>query len=400
MNILFLSLAMIENINDRGIYTDLLRVFKNEGHNIHFVSPLEKRLGRKTELIEEDNVSYLMIQTGNITKTNFIEKGISTLLIEKQFINAIKKYYANVHFDLIIYSTPPITFVNVVKYLKNRDSAKTYLLLKDIFPQNAVDLNLIRENGLIHRYFNHQEKQLYQISDYIGTMSPANTNYLIEHNPYFKTDFIEEAPNSIQPLNKKLSHEEKIAIKEKYQLPIDKTIFIYGGNLGKPQGIAFLKEVLLKNESNQNSFFLIVGSGTEYENLQAFFREHQLKNAALLSALPKLDYDNLVYASDVGLIFLDYHFTIPNFPSRLLSYMEAGLPVVSATDPNTDIGDIIEKGNFGYQALSNNAEVYNQIINKINNTHTLQEFGQNSRTYLENNYDVNNVYQIIMQHFE
>jgi len=37
------------------------------------------------------------------------------------------------------------------------------------------------------------------------------------------------------------------------------------------------------------------------------------------------------------MIFLDYRFQIPNFPSRLLSYMAAGMPVIVATDPNTDM---------------------------------------------------------------
>ena len=41
-----------------------------------------------------------------------------------------------------------------------------------------------------------------------------------------------------------LSKSEKNEIRKKYKLPIDKTIFIYGGNLGKPQGIDFLVKCL------------------------------------------------------------------------------------------------------------------------------------------------------------
>ena len=52
----------------------------------------------------------------------------------------------------------------------------------------------------------------------------------------------------------------------------------------------------------------------------------------------------LANSCDVGLIFLDKRFTIPNFPSRLLSYMQASMPVLAATDVNTDIGKVIEEG--------------------------------------------------------
>ena len=99
----------------------------------------------------------------NITKTNLIEKGISTLRISSQYKSAIKKYFSDVKLDLILYSTPPITLVNCIEYVKKRDGAKTYLLLKDIFPQNAVDLGMMQKSGvkgLLYKYFRCKEKKL------------------------------------------------------------------------------------------------------------------------------------------------------------------------------------------------------------------------------------------------
>ena len=90
-----------------------------------------------------------------------IEKGIGTLLIERQFKVAIKKYICGVDFDLIIYSTPPITFPVVIQYLKAEyPRARTYLLLKDIFPQNALDLGMLSTSGIkgiLYRYFRKKE---------------------------------------------------------------------------------------------------------------------------------------------------------------------------------------------------------------------------------------------------
>ena len=71
-------------------------------------------------------------------------------MLEPLFKRSLKKYYGDVKFDLILYSTPPITFNKVISYAKETsgNKATTYLMLKDIFPQNAVDLGLMKTTGL------------------------------------------------------------------------------------------------------------------------------------------------------------------------------------------------------------------------------------------------------------
>lgn len=400
MNILFLSLVRIENINDSGIYTDLLRRFRDEGHNISIVTPRERKYNLPTVKESKDGVTFLKVKTGNIQKVNFIEKGLSTITIEKVFLNAIKKHLSNIKFDLVLYATPPITFSKVVEYIKTRDNAKTYLLLKDIFPQNAVDINLFKLNGIIYKLFRRKEKHLYNISDHIGCMSPANAEYILLNNPELPKNKVEVNPNSIEPQDINISKEKKRKIREKYNLPLKKNVFIYGGNLGKPQGIDFLIKCINMNESNINSYFLIVGSGTEYKKLKKYFENKKPVNSKLLEHLPKKDYELLANSSDVGMIFLDKRFTIPNFPSRLLSYMQAKMPVLSATDSYTDIGNVIEEGEFGYSCISNNVNKFNDLVNKLANESDLENMGQNAWDYLLENYTTEKSYKIIMSHFE
>ena len=114
MNVLFLTLVDFNSINEHNIYTDLLREFTRNGDSVYSISPVEKREGIKTHLIIEEKSTILKLKIGNIQKTNTIEKGISTILVEPLFISAIKKYFCSVKFDLILYSTPPITFVSAI----------------------------------------------------------------------------------------------------------------------------------------------------------------------------------------------------------------------------------------------------------------------------------------------
>ena len=149
MKVLFLTLARINDINDRGIYPDLLKKFRDEGHDVTIVAPIERKYGKATSIIKNNGVTILNVWTTNIQKTNILEKGITTLLIEYFFLFAIKRYLNYNKIDLIIYSTPPITFTNLIIWLKKKNNAKTYLLLKDIFPQNAVDLKMLNKNMIM-----------------------------------------------------------------------------------------------------------------------------------------------------------------------------------------------------------------------------------------------------------
>ncbi len=400
MKILFLTIGRIYEISRKGVFTDLMRKFSEEGHEVFVATPIERRFKKKTSVVYNNNVTILWIRTLNILKVNILEKGLSILLIQKQFLGGIKRYFPNISFDLVLYSTPPITFTKLVNYIKLKDGAKSYLLLKDIFPQNAVDIGLLKQGSLIHRYFRKKEKELYAVSDFIGCMSPANVRYVCKHNPEINPEIVEVNPNSIEPDESSITPQQKILIRQKYQIHPNSTLFIYGGNLGKPQGIGFLIDVLASQIKNMGVFFIIVGSGTEYSKLNSWFKLNQPENALLISQLPKEEYDLLVQSGDVGMIFLDRAFTIPNFPSRILPYMEYKLPIIAATDKNTDLGDIIEENKFGLWSEAGDLPAINDNIVKLSQSPDLRaKMGQNGYDFLINNYTVANSYNTIINHF-
>ena len=402
MNILFLTLNRVSDLSERGIYTDLMREFICHGHRVYMVVPAERRFHESTSIKESCGAQILRVKTLNIQKSNVVEKGIGTLLLEMQYQCAIKRYWKDIQFDLILYSTPPITFNRVISSQKKRCKAKSYLLLKDIFPQNAVDLGMFSKRSLIYRLFRKKEEVLYQISDFIGCMSPANVDYVLTHNPEIKADRVEICPNSIKLLEKPLmTSTARKNILQKLHIPINKTLFIYGGNLGRPQGLIFLLDVIAANEERNDSYFIIVGSGTEYGKIKSWFETNNPDNSMLLSSLPKKEYDDLVKACDVGLIFLDRRFTIPNYPSRLLSYLENRMPVLLATDMNTDIGRIAERNGNGFWTENGNLDTFMEMVDSLSaDREKIKVMGEKGYEYLKSNYTVERGYRMIMKHFE
>lgn len=393
MNVLFLSLININSINDKGIYSDLLREFSNHGHNVTILSPVEKRNFTREQVIKEGKSVIYQFKIGNIQKTKILEKGFSTLTLERQFFKVLLKELKTTKFDLIIYTTPPITLGKVIRYVKNRDNAKTYLLLKDIFPQNALDLNLLSKKGfkgIIYKYFRNKEKKLYNISDYIGAMSKANMEYILKHNNLKSK--VEVNPNSIEPYQIVKPNRKKIL--EYYDIPNDKNLFIYGGNLGKPQGIDYLINCMSENEKQSDNFILIIGDGTEYNRIDKYITDNNINHSKLIKYLAKEEFDRLVSVSDVGMVFLDHRFTIPNYPSRILSYMNFGKPILAATDNNTDVKNLIEDNNIGVWIHSDSQNQFVEAMNKL--LKNKDTYGINSNEYLNKHFTVSKSYNQII----
>ncbi len=379
-----------------------MRKYHSEGHILYIVCGIERREGKRTYLVQEDRISTLYIRTLNLQKTNVIEKGLGEVSIEYLFTRAIKKFYKNVDFDLILYTTPPVTFAGVVARMKKiYPKAVSYLILKDMFPQNAVDMGMMKTTGLfgiLYRHFRKQEKQLYKVSDFIGCMSPEHINYLLKHNSFISVEKVNICPNSIELIENRSYGEIKNERKDilvKYGIPVDKPIFIYGGNLGVPQDIPFIIECLEDNKARKDCHFVIVGSGTSFPMLNKWYQHNKNSCVTVLEVLPKEEYDLLVQSCHIGLIFLDYRFTFPNYPSRLLSYLEYKMPVICATDRFCDMGTIASNNGFGCYVPSNSVKDFTDAVNKML-TANIQKMGELGYEFLKNNYLVEHAYNAVI----
>src|SRR5699024_2028624 len=150
MRVLFLTLGSFKSLEQGGIYQDFIKELSKYVDEVVVASPIDPIEKIENEKIVKGNVTCLRINVGAIKNTNLFKKGINTLLIEKRYKKEILKHFKNEKFDLIIYSTPPMTFSNLIKLFKRRDNSISYLMLKDIFPQNAVDLNIFSKKGAIY----------------------------------------------------------------------------------------------------------------------------------------------------------------------------------------------------------------------------------------------------------
>jgi len=393
--ILFISQGFPDIKKTTHLYTDLMHEFLQQGHDVIVMAPFEEE-GKNLVLVNESGMNIIRVPIFGLYGKNKVIKGLSNILLPLQYKRALKKLKIKLDFDLIIMPTPPITLYNLAHWIKKKSKAKLYLILRDIFPQNAVDLKMMSANGLLHRYFRKKEIKLYHLSDKIGCMSPENINYVKKHNPELDFSKLHLLPNweKLHDIDTNFD-EEKIRIQYGLQ---GKIVAIFGGNIGLPQKMENILNLAKASADLKNLVFFIVGRGTERERIANLAKEMNLTNVIIKASLPRPDYNKILQIADIGLISLNENFTIPNYPSKVNSYYGYKKPVLASVDKNTDFGIIQENIKSGFWSEAGDIDsLKTNLIKLYTNEQLRKELGENGYNYMKKNLLPINAYSIIME---
>lgn len=403
MNIMYLTINNMVNLEGTNIHSGLIKEFISHGHYVTIISPIQKRQDTPDNIIKGKGYEIHKPHIGNITNTGFLEKGISAIGAGKKINRYISKMLPKAKIDLLVLTVPPVTYDDVVQYVRKKYHSKVYLLLKDFWPASLFDVD-VRGGNIVKRmacfYLRCHEKSLYSNSDFIGCMSEANVKYLLEHNDYISKDKVHVNPNVITVKEyKKIDVSTRTKIREKYGIPLDKTCFIYGGTLGVGQNVKHIA-ACMRACKDLDCHFIIAGQGVQYHYLEEYVNKEKPKNFTLFKWLPQEEYELLMRSCDVGMVFLRYTAQTPNIPSRILTYMSYGLPIVSCTDPVTDLKEILVKGEFGTGCLSDDPSNFREMIVKMIANPRLLDMGEKARLALEREYCPNVGYNTIIKCYD
>ena len=391
MNVLYLSQRF--GLETSGIFADLVRAIHSQGHSVTVVTCHPQGSHKlSSEVISVDGIKIVAVKSPRLFSHNKFEKGIAQLLLPRRFIRAIKEHLSGLHFDLILYPAPPITLASVVRFCKMKFKARSFLMLKDIFPQNAVDLELMRFNGLPHRYFKSVERDLYTISDKIGCMTAANISYLEKNYHYLNKSKLTFFPNTLDCENLETAN---------FKVRRESTKFVFGGNLGQPQDIPQLLKNISLVPNSLSAEFIIIGDGFYKPYIKSFIAENPHLPVQYFDELPRSEFDKFLEDCDVGIVSLNANFTVPNFPARVLSYMAKGLPILAMVDDATDLQEIIEtNAKCGYCCSSRSSESFVELVDKFSNLDNLNSLGLSGQKFLENNFNVKQSVTLLEQFIE
>ncbi|HCL5258610.1 TPA: glycosyltransferase family 4 protein [Salmonella enterica] len=361
------------------------------GHEITVITP---SLNQKDELVIEqlDNIFIWRFRSGVLKDTGKIRRAINETLLSFRAWKAIRREIRHIHFDGIVYYSPSIFWGGLVRKLKKYYRCPAYLVLRDIFPQWAVDADIIKRGSLTERYFNFFEIQSYKQASRIGLMSQKNLEvFSLEHHD-FPCEVLRNwaAPEKINQFAK-----DFYSIRTELGLH-DKIIFFYGGNIGHAQDMANLMRLVKNMSDAQNAHFLFVGQGDEVGLINKLAEEWKLKYFTYLPSVNQRKFKMILSEIDIGLFSLSAKHTAHNFPGKLLGYMVESVPILGSVNAGNDLLDIVNSHSAGVIHINGEDEKLLESARLLLNNESLRkQLGKNAYKLLEAEFSVDSAARII-----
>ena len=365
----------------------------NQGHEVTVLTPCVN-ISKSVDILKLDNINIYRFKSGAIKNVSKIKRAINETLLSYSAWKSCKSLLINNKHDLIIYYSPSIFFGPLIGKLKKVWNVKSYLILRDIFPQWAVDNKILKEKSLITKYFELFESINYKNADKIGLMSKKNLEWF--NNKYHLENKTELLYNwaSNTPLEKKESYYRK-------QLNLeDKIIFFYGGNMGHAQDMLNLVRLAKKMSIYEEAHFLFVGAGDEVKLIQKAILEDKLQNITLLDSINQEEFKVLLSEIDVGLFTLNYNHQTHNFPGKLLGYMCESIPILGSVNPNNDLKEVLESSNAGFITVNGEDQELFENAKKLLSEETRVSIGKQANSLLNQSFSVKSIAKQIILSFK
>ena len=372
---------------------DLAFEFLRAGHEPVVVAPDEEAASACREY-EEDGIRVLRIRTGRIKGASRVLRAFNELQLSQTLWRRGEAFFRENPAELILYYAPTIFFGPLVKRLKKAWGCPAYLVLRDIFPQWAVDAGILSK-GSVYRFFKWWETLNYDAADIIGVQSPANLDYFARH--YGPRGYRLDVLYNWTPLRE----EPHPVTHVRCQLGLDgKVVFFYGGNIGVAQDMDNVLRLADHLTDEPKAYFLLVGEGSEVERLRKEIATRGLANIVIKPAVDHQRYLAMLSEFDVGLISLDRNLRTQNFPGKMLGYMYHAKPILASINPGNDLKTILEENEAGLAFINGEDEALAEGARRLIQDPSLRHrLGQNARMLLEKTFSAPHAASQILSHF-
>ena len=319
---------------------DLAQEFVLQGHELVVVVS-SAGLDKPWAIEVTAGVQVLRIAALRTKDIGYVRRTFSEMLLPFIMLRGIRKSpFRRVQWDGVVWYSPSIFLGPLVGVLKRSSNCRSYLILRDIFPEWAVDMGLLRR-GVAYRAFKLVERYQYSVADTVGVQSPSNLGYLAE--------WAKKPGRCLEVLQNWLAPAPNVGSSVSVAAtPLSgRTIFVYAGNMGVAQGMDILLDLAERLKNRQDIGFMFVGRGSEVPRLQTSAEQRALDNVVFHDEVEPYEIPGLLAQCHIGLVALDPRHKTQNVPGKFLTYMQAGLPVLARINPGNGLADLIEKERVG-----------------------------------------------------
>ncbi len=340
---------------------DLGQAFIEQGHQVSIITP-SYGLQEKIKIEIRDGVRLVQVRAFQTKDINYVYRTFAEFINPFLIWHKLKKCpeFLNAQYDGIIWYSPTIFWGPLIKSLKQQYEIKAYLILRDIFPDWALDLGLIKK-GIIYRFLKAVEVYQYKQADMIGVQSPNNLEFC-EKNKLSSSSKLEVLWNWVGNRNHK-----NCSIELKTSALAGKKIFIYAGNIGVAQGVENLILLVEELQKFPEAGMVFLGRGSEVGKLKSLIRKRKFQNVLFFTEIPSDEVYGVLKQCTYGLVTLDRGHTHHNIPGKFLSYLNAKLPVLAILNEGNDLVRIIQQHQIGEVCVDPTKDQLSMLIQKILN---------------------------------
>ncbi|WP_198935446.1 glycosyltransferase family 4 protein [Chlorobium sp. KB01] len=319
---------------------DLSREFVRQGHELTVMLP-SAEIKDPWQMDVRDGVRVLRLHAPETKDIDYVRRTIGEFFMPFLMRRNLRKSpIFDETWDGVVWYAPSIFHGPLAKTLKEKSACKGYLIIRDIFPEWAVDMGLMGR-GLPYRFFDAVARYQYGVADIIGVQTPGNLEYF--------SDWQQKRGRKLEVLQNWLADLPitRCSISLANSKLAGRKVFVYAGNMGIAQGMGILLDLAERLRSMNNIGFLFVGRGSETKKLSEAAQYRELNNVLFHNEIDPDEIPGLYEQCTVGLIALDPRHKSHNIPGKFLTYMKSGLPVLANINPGNDLAAMIRQENVG-----------------------------------------------------
>ena len=365
------------------LYHELGRALVRRGHevtvltgtpryNVHVRARQGEELAGQTV---QDGMTVIRCKVPGLDRTSRIARGLEHLWVAYAFGRAeVGKQ------DVALVYSPPLTLALTARWHWARRRIPFILNVQDLFPQSAVDLGVLR-NPILIRAFETLERRAYWWASVVTVHSSGNAEHVRRQSRGQAR--VEVMPNWVNTEEIVPGERDNAFRRELRELgiPEDGVLVSFAGTLGYSQDLDIVLDAAARMQGD-NVYFAIVGDGVEKDRLERRAASLRLNNVIFLPMQPKDRYPDVLAASDICLATLKPAVRTPVVPSKILSIMAAGRPVVAAMDLSGDAPGLIREAESGVCVGAGDVEGFTEALKRLAADKTLRmAMGQRGRSY-------------------
>jgi glycosyltransferase involved in cell wall biosynthesis len=320
---------------------DLAKEFVGQSHQVSMIIPAQDQ-SKAVSIKMHQGIKVYSVRAFKTKDISYIQRTLAELINPFVIWNRLRSYaeFQECQADAIIWYSPSIFWGPLIKRLKAFFKCKSYLILRDIFPDWALDLGLLKRD-LVYFLFKKVAEYQYRQADFIGLQSPESLTYFLAANPSLRKKS-EVLWNWVGPQPQNFS---SIQIKNT-QLE-GKKVGVYAGNIGVAQGIEHFHNIARIVAEKPEYGLIFVGRGREMQSLKTLAIKEGLDRILFFDEIDPSEIASLYAQCHFGLLVLDPRHKTHNIPGKFISYVHSQIPTFGLVNKGNDLHQLIKEYSIG-----------------------------------------------------